>query len=135
MQKIYLFAFILFMASCSPKIRYVGQQHNPVKETDVYVSASSIKKNYSVIGKGYLKRLTVFSNPEKIQRKAIEKGKAVGADAVLVTDYYIPDTGGTIISTTNTTDSVGKGTVTTGSTVIRPTSASGFSILFIKYER
>lgn len=92
----------------------------------------SIKQPFEYIGKGYL---GFFKNPNKIQKKAEKIAREKGADAVLITDYYIPDTGGTNITTVYKTDSIAKTSVTTANINAAPNSFSGYQILFLKYTR
>ena len=72
------------------------------------------------------------SKPEKIQKLAEEISMKKGADAVIITNYYIPNTAQSI-SSTYKTDSMGKGIIITGNTTISPLSSSGFRIFFVKY--
>ncbi len=135
MYKIYfLFISILFI-SCSSKLHYIGQNYTPVTKVAIFVSENSIKQPYTIIGKGYMSRFGLLNNPEKIQQKAIAKGRNVGADAVLIIDYFIPDTGGAIINIVVKTDSLGKSIITAGNTTITPISSSGYSIIYVKYNR
>lgn len=133
MKKIYLPIICILLFSCAPKIHYVGQASPSTKKVDVYISESSIKRNYELIGQGYLNVWAAHSKPNKIQRLAEETAMKKGADAVIITDYYIPNTGQSITST-YLTDTVGKAIITTGNTAISPTSSSGFRILFVKYN-
>lgn len=120
--------------SCTSKIHYVGQASpSTKKKVDVYISEGSIKRNYELIGQGYLNVWAAHSRPDKIQKLAEETARKKGADAVIISDFFIPNTGQSI-SSTYTTDSVGKGIITTGNTTISPLSSSGFRIFFVKYS-
>jgi Icc-related predicted phosphoesterase len=99
---------------------------------DVYVDESAVTNPYKIIGKGYVKSYP-FTKVEEIQEKAILKAKEKGADAVLIKDYYVPNTGAAI-NTSMRTDSIGKGTVSIGQTTVQQTGSSGFNILFLKYN-
>ncbi len=99
---------------------------------DVYISEVSIKRNYELIGQGYLNVWAAHSKPDKIQKLAQETAMKKGADAVIITDYFIANIGQSI-SSTYKIDSVGKGIITTGNTTISPISSSGFRIFFLKY--
>ena len=57
----------------------------------------------------------------------------MGADAVIITDYYIANTGGAVITSTNKSDRIGKSKVSVGTTSITPTSTKGYNILYLKY--
>lgn len=135
MFKIYTPLFIIFLTSCTTKIRYIGKSFSPTKNIEVYVTEQSIKRPFEYIGKGYVGGFGVQNNPGKIQQKAEKLGREKGADAVLITDYYIPHTAGTHITSTYRTDSVAPGTVTTGNTFVSPTAVSGYNILFLKYNK
>jgi hypothetical protein len=135
MKKIYFYSsLILLFSSCSPRINYVGGTSEPTSQVDVFVDEGAIKKDYDIIGKGYVHGLAIHLRIEKVQSKAIEKARKKGADAVLIQDYYIPNTG-TSVSSTARKDSVGKGVVTIRNTNIQSTGDSGFNIYFLKYTR
>ena len=132
MRKIYIPLLSLLLFSCAAKIHYVGQISISTKNVDVYINESSIKRNYDLLGQGYLNIWAAHSKPEKIQKLAEEISMKKGADAVIITNYYIPNTAQSI-SSTYKTDSMGKGIITTGNTTISPLSSSGFRIFFVKY--
>ena len=132
MRKIYPPFLSILLFSCSAKIHYVGQASGTTKKVDVYINERSIKRNYDLLGQGYLNIWAAHSKPEKIQKLAEEISMKKGADAVIITNYYIPNTAQSI-SSTYKTDSMGKGIITTGNTTISPLSSSGFRIFFVKY--
>ena len=87
MNKIYFSFLLILFSSCFPHINYMGNSFPPTKDPDFYVDEKSIDKPYKVIGKGYPDG--VGSQALKtLQKKAIEKAKKKGADAVLVLDYF-----------------------------------------------
>ena len=132
MNKIYFVFLFILLCSCSMEIKYLGTSYEPTKEPDFYVDAESIDRPYKIIGKGY-PHMTAFNHAiEKLQRKALEKAKKKGADAVLINDYYISNTGASINSTYRS-DSLGKGLITFGNSTVTNTGSSGFTILFLKY--
>jgi hypothetical protein len=134
MKKIYFLSLIAAsLLSCTSQIRYVGQSFNPTSRIDVFVTDQSIKRPFEYIGKGYIGGIGMHNNQERIQKQAEKLGKEKGADAVLIMDYYAPDTGGTDIISASRTDSVGRGTVTTRHTTISPTASRGYHIMYIKY--
>ncbi len=134
MRKIYSSFICVLLFSCTPKIHYVGQiTPSTKKNVDVYISEGSIKRKYELIGQGYLNVWATHSKPDKIQKLAEETAKKKGADAILITNYFIPNTGQSI-SSTYITDSVGKGIITTGNTTISPITSSGFRIFFVRYN-
>lgn len=135
MYKIYTPLLTILFFSCSSKIRYIGKSLPSTKKIEVFVSEQSIKQSYEYIGKGYIRGYLLYRNPNKIQEKAEKLGLEKGADAVLIADYYIPNTGGTNINSIYKTDSIARGTVTIGNTTISPTSSSGYNILYIKYNK
>jgi hypothetical protein len=132
MRYIYFsFAVILFL-SCSTKIRYVGNTYPATNKVEVFVTEKSIKQPFDYIGKGYVAGFGP-KNPEKIAAKSIQKARKMGADAILINDYYMPYTG-TAINTVYTTDTVSRGIVRTGTTTVSPTVTTGYQILFVKYR-
>jgi hypothetical protein len=132
MQKIY-FAFLFILSSCATRINYIGNKTTPTTHVDIYVSENAIKKPYEVMGRGFLDRGSFDRKyQETMQRKAIKKAKAIGADAVLFQDYAVLVPGNNINSVFRT-DSIQHGVITTGNTNISPVMASGFNISFLKY--
>ncbi|MEO7394726.1 MAG: hypothetical protein ABIU11_07250 [Chitinophagaceae bacterium] len=132
MYKIYSLLFTTFLFSCNTKIRYIGKSLPETQHIEIFIAEKSIKQPFEYIGKGYL---GFFKNPNKIQKKAEKIAREKGADAVLITDYYIPDAGGTNITTVNKTDSIAKTSVTTANANVTPNSFSGYQILFLKYTK
>jgi hypothetical protein len=102
-------------------------------EPDFFVDEKTIERPYKIIGKGYSERFTLFP-VELLQKKAIEKAKAKGADAVLIQDYFV-QTAVANVSSVYRTDSAGRGSVTAGSSTLSNGSSlnTGFIILFLKY--
>ena len=134
MKKIYFLSFIsISLLSCTTHIRYIGRSFDPTNNIEVFVTEQSIKRPFEYIGKGYLGGMGMQSNQELIQRKAEKLGKEKGADAVLIMDYYVPDTGGTNIFSASRTDSIDGGRITTRHTAISPTTSKGYHIMYIKY--
>ena len=121
--------FSILLISCGTRINYLGTSSTPTKDVDVFVDASSIKKPYTIIGKGYAETMIGEpSNLEKVQAKAVAKAKEKGADAILFEDYYVADNGATVYKPENK-----KGTATKTSTVNSAISTKR-DILFLKYD-
>ena len=89
MNKIYSVLLIVIFSSCSAHINYMGNSFAPTREPDFYVDEKSIDKPYKIIGKGYPNSVGTLTL-KSMQRKAIEKAKKKGADAVLIQDYFLP---------------------------------------------
>jgi hypothetical protein len=134
MPKIYFLLFCFTFVSCSTSVRYIGKTLPATDKVDVYVATSSIKQPFEYIGKGYVGGFGTH-NPEKIQRKSIRQARKKGADAILITDFFIAGYGGTTINSTQLSDSIGKSLVTTSNAVISPATSTGFNILFLKYNK
>ncbi len=133
MRKIYFYFLLLcLLVSCSPSVKYLGQANEPTNDVDVFVAEQSIERPYKIVGSGHL-GFAFRANIEKVQKKIVNKGKTIGADAVLITYYSIP-TGGTTINTESKTDSVARGSATTINTSIQPSYASGYNIVYLKYK-
>src|SRR6187397_1246938 len=92
MRKLYTPLFLLLFASCGTQVKYLGSNYATTENVDVFVTQSSVKKPFDVIGKGYVQR-RVGPEPsvEIIQKKAVEKAKANGANAIVIEDYYLVD--------------------------------------------
>ena len=132
MLKIYSSYFLLFiLAACNMQLNYLGTSYTKTEKVDVFVDKSAIDKPYRIIGKGYI---TYYRSVEIIQQKAVKKAKEKGADAVLISDYYVLNPGATINSVSHT-DSLGKGLITIGNSTIVPNNSTGFNIIFLKYEK
>jgi len=129
MRKLYtpLLVSILFTA-CGTQVNYLGSSYPQTKSVDVFVDRGSVKKSFDIIGKGYIERhLYSRSSVETIQKKAVEKAKLKGADAVLIEDYYVLNNAATITTHIDTINN-------TQSTNINPAFYSGLSILFLRYK-
>lgn len=124
---------LILLTACGTKISYVGNSFPKTIDVGVFVDESAIKKNYEVVGKGFISRGYLFRTPEKIQEKAMAKARQKGADAILIKDYYIPNTY-TGINTVLHSDSVGKGLVTIGNSTIQQSGTTGMTIYFLKYQ-
>ena len=141
MKKIYIACIILVpFTSCYPtrlNFHYVGDKKTPTGKVDVFVDASAIKKEYTIIGKGYSEIIHNFKRKlysEKILDAAIAKAKQNGADAVFFKETFIFSQG-TNISTNGRVDSVGKGVVSVSNTTVSPTVGYFHNeILFLKYK-
>lgn len=137
MKQVYTLSILsLFIFSCGVRINYLGSESMPTTDVDVYVDASAIKKPYTIVGKGfpdYLMYSRINNSTEKLQQKAMEIARKKGANAILFQDYYLQQNG-VNISSVSTTDSVGKGVVSTSNSSITPVVATGRNILFLKYN-
>ena len=133
MRKIYPPFLSILLFSCSAKIHYVGQASGTTKKVDVYINERSIKRKYDLVGQGYLNSWAAHSKPDKIQKLAERTAKKKGADAVIISDFFIANTGQSINSTYKT-DSFGKGIIIAENTTISPVYSSGFRVIFVKYS-
>src|SRR5436190_6045714 len=91
MNKIYPLVLMIFFSSCFPHINYIGNSLPSTKEPDFFVDEKSIDKPYKIIGKGYPNKMGTYGL-KNLQKRAIEKAKKNGADAVLVQDYFVQAT-------------------------------------------
>jgi hypothetical protein len=134
MYKCYTLLALAFLSSCGTKINYLGKTSAATQSVDVYVDAAAIKRPYSIIGKGYVAGISYSKSiVEKIQKKAIQKAKEKGADAILFRDYYIMQDGGAVYSITGS-DSTGHGMAGIRNATAAPVVSSQRDILFLKYE-
>lgn len=78
------FALLFFLLFGCAHINYVGKSYDPTDHIDVYYSEKDITKEYTVMGHAVGGGQLLVST-SKIQNKLIEKAKAKGADAVLIT--------------------------------------------------
>ncbi len=131
MNKIYFSLLVILFSSCVPHINYIGNSFPSTKEPDFFVDEKSIDKPYKIIGKGYPNGVGSLTL-KALQKKAIEKAKTKGADAVLVQDYFVQAAIGNS-STIYHTDAGGKG-ITGNSTLSTGNGVdTQFIILFLKY--
>jgi hypothetical protein len=137
MKNFYIICFVaIIISSCSAaKFRYVGSKYSPVQKVDVYVDERSIKKQYDIVGKGYVEPNWMHKlDQEKMLEMAIEKAKKNGADAIFFKETFIP-TPGTTVNTHTQTDTLGKSVITSSNTSVMP--VYGYlnkEILFLKYR-
>ena len=132
MKQFYPAVLAFLICSCATRVDYIGNAYAPIKQVDVFVVKEAITKPYDVIGKGYVRMGTAFSSFEKVQKRAVQKAKQKGADAVIVQDYFVLNTD-SHIATTFSTDS-SKNVLGTGSVQNNPTIGSGLQVLFIRYR-
>ena len=133
MKKIYFsFCSVLLFLSCATRVDYIGNAYAPSGQVDVYVVKDAIKKQYEVMGKGYVRMGTAFNSYESIQKKAVAKAKQKGADAILVEDYFVLSTDSDI-ATSFIKDS-SRTAISVGGVQAHPSIGSGFQILFIRYK-
>lgn len=127
MRKIYTPHILILFASCT-QVNYLGTSYSETQNVDVFVTEASVKKPFDVIGKGYVRHtLGPVPKVETIQKKAVEKAKLNGANAVVIEDYYLVDkTSGISI-----TDSLKRTRILNDG---NPAISSGFMILFLKYK-
>ena len=121
MNKIYIALLIVIFSACSAHIKYMGNSFPPTREPDFYVDEKSIDKPYKIVGKGYPNGVGTLTL-KSLQRKAIEKAKKKGADAVLIQDYFVP----AIVTATGTMHHA-------GNSVLAYDVDTQFIILFLKY--
>jgi hypothetical protein len=126
------FYFLLFPAllltSCGTIVDYVGNSYAPSNKVDVFVTLSSVKKEYQIIGKGYVySGATPFVRRlgEKVQKKALQKARSKGADAIVIQDYLL-------VKPVLQADSIGSG-VAIGNIAVREQIQNQFTVLFLKY--
>ena len=131
MTKIYTaIVLIVVFSSCSPRISYLGNTFPPTEKVDVFVDESAITREYTIVGKGYVRSVS-YAVPESLQRKAISKARQKGADAVLFKDYLVPVSQP---STRSKKDSTGNVTVSIGATVPVQTASPEVVVYFLKYK-
>jgi hypothetical protein len=130
MTKFYLlFATVILLTSCSPRINYLGNSFQPTSNVDVYVDEGAISKDYTIMGKGYVRAYS-YSIPESVQRKAITKAKQKGADAVLFKDYFVP-----VVSSATRSKKDSSGGISVSVNHTMPASVSAeMVVLFLKYK-
>jgi len=127
MRKFYPLLILFVFASCTTEVKYLGTSYPATKKIDVFVSQSTVKKPFEIIGKGYIHHAAIGGSVETIQRRAVEKAKLNGANAVVIEDYYMVDKTSSVVTKT---DSL-KRTQTTTDT--NPAVSTGFTILFLRY--
>ena len=73
MRTLYFLVLTSFIASCT-EFNYLGSTYPPTDKVEVFVTRSSVKKPFDVIGKGYIQNIVGLPpSVEEIQKKAIEK--------------------------------------------------------------
>ncbi len=114
------------LASCVTWVGYVGSSFDPTRNVDVYVDRSAIDKSFTIVGKGYVQYAFLGGSPESIQRKAMKKAKANGADAVLIEDRVLAGNDLTLIRTGDSLHPVFQGSVA-------PTAYTSLTVYFLRY--
>ncbi len=86
------FLLLIFLASCTPSVYYFGEQYQPSTERiQIFYDEKEIDQPYKLIGKMIADELDNFPEDNSLEvKKALEeKARAVGADAILITDLEI----------------------------------------------
>lgn len=126
MRHFYLLLFSTLLISCGTIVDYVGNSYTPTNKVDVFVSLSSVKKEYQIIGKGYAGSGTLVRRlGEKVQKKALRIAKDKGADAIVIQDYLL-------LHPLLSTDSTSKG-IALGNIAVAGQGENQFTVLFLKY--
>jgi hypothetical protein len=127
MRNLYLLLFPPFLASCGTIVDYVGNSYPPSNKVDVFVTLPSVKREYQVIGKGYANSaLMVRRVGERVQKKAVQKARSKGADAVVIQDYLLMQP---LLSSDSS-----KGGVALSNIAVNQ-GQQGFVVLFLKYTQ
>ena len=122
---------LLIISACSPKINFVGNQHAPTQQVDLFFDAKDIEKEYTVMGFMQNEGREFANEPEKIKAALIEEAKRRGADAILFGDGYS--------ELVNSSDGIGFGDRTGGGGIFGMGSnwnnhVKVFKVKLIKYK-
>lgn len=136
MKKFY-HLFLVFLISCSPKIVYVGNYLGASKQVDVYVDARYITRDFEVIGIAKEDLINTWQGKnydEIVAKKAIEKAKQCGADAIFFSNYYLrPFTSETRRDSKTIFSDTSIASSSSVKNILDPQS-TGKQILFLKYK-
>lgn len=125
MRNLYLLLFPFLLASCGTIVDYVGNSYPPSDKVDVFVTLPSVTRKYEVIGKGYANSAPMVRRVgERVQKKAVQKARSKGADAVVIQDYLL-------MQPVLPSDS-SKGSVALSNIAVNQ-GQQGFVVLFLKY--
>jgi len=133
MKKIYTLFIPILLVSCSTKVQYVGGSYQPTSKPDVYVTESSIKKPYTIMGQGYIQAGFKDINWSKVQKESIKLGREHGADGILIVQRRAISTY-PAISTQTRIDSVNKGINGSSQTETYYPVSAWHEIFFLKYN-
>ena len=83
---------MLLLSACI-NVQYVGKHYSPTTSVPIYTKKSQIPvKNYTVMGKAVASAPYQKFSAKKVRAKIQARAEAVGANAVLVTQYeVVPD--------------------------------------------
>ena len=90
--KIHLFFFIIstfFFLQCSPTLNYIGNSYDTTTNVSVFFDVTDIQKEYTVMGLLTFNTHPIYNDNDKneVINLIKNKGKEIGADAVLVTKF------------------------------------------------
>jgi len=128
---------IILLISCAPKLIYVGGDFGQTKTVEVFVDETNIKKDFEIVGTGTADLNYTWAGKnydEKIMKKAIEKAKQQGADAVLFRNYFTRPVAPVYQQQSQTIYSDTSTTRKSSQTVLLPPQSVGKQILFLKYK-
>ncbi len=83
-----LLLYSSFLSSCVPTLNYIGNHFDPTQKVEIFYDIKDVTQNYTVMGLLNFE-YNFFTNSlnNEILSLMINKGKEVGADAVLVTKF------------------------------------------------
>jgi len=84
MKQSFFILLLFLVASCSPKINYLGDTAPPTTQVDTYFDMGDVNKDYKVLGLLSANNAdNSFLSLEDLKEKLIEEAKKRGADAIL----------------------------------------------------
>jgi hypothetical protein len=134
MNKLYPLVLGFTLPSCATSIDYIGNTYAPSRNVDVYVDPAAIKREYTVMGKGYPSYPPTARQPfANVQKKSIQKAMERGADAILMTDQWIDVTmpGSATAETRKDSTGFSSRVISTGPST---TTVPRLTVYFLKYQ-
>ena len=87
---LFLITLSFFFYQCSPTLNYLGNNYTPTTDVSVYFDENEIQEKYKIMGLLTFNAEPIYDNNDsnEITTLIVNKGKEVGADAVLITKFY-----------------------------------------------
>jgi hypothetical protein len=131
-----LFAVLGALTSCA-HLDYIGENYAPTTQVDMFFDEADVKKDYKVMGHVIYTEPVFLGGGSDMQKKILEKARAVGADGVLIIGFDRKKTGESTNYSENVNEKAtkkGKNTSTTGSVSTSSQEEREVRATFIKYR-
>lgn len=87
---LFLITLSFFFYQCSPTLNYIGSTYAPTENVLIFFDENEIQQEHKTMGLLTFNTEPIYNNSDKNKINTLikNKGKEIGADAVLITKFY-----------------------------------------------